>query len=387
MSFSLREPGLLISSIAHVALLVGGLVTFSSVAPFPDADEGIPVEFITEEQFSQAARGERDAPREDEAAQRVDRIDDRASESPPGEARRDVPTPPTRPQDMAVADRPQPEPEPAPTPEPAPAPEPPPPPPPPPPAPAPEPAPSPEPAPEPQPAPEPEPAPAPPEPEAEPQADAPPPLPPSRAQREAAQRAAAQRDARREAERREAAQREAAQREAAERERARREAERRPQQAAPREAEVAARFNPDGIAALLRSTEETASRGATGPQLRETGSLGADRGDARRLSATRRDALIGLISAQLRECWQAPPSARSLPEPPVASLRIALNMDGSLAADPQIVNAQSGQLFQAVADSASRATRRCAPLRIPAEFSAYYDDWRVLVVNFDPRDG
>ena len=66
VSFSLREPGLLISSVAHVAVLVGGLVTFSGEAPFPDADEGIPVTFITEEQFSQAARGEPDARREDE---------------------------------------------------------------------------------------------------------------------------------------------------------------------------------------------------------------------------------------------------------------------------------------------------------------------------------
>jgi len=375
LSFSLREPGLLISSVAHVALLVGGLVTFSSVAPFPDADEGIPVEFITEEQFSQAARGERDAPREDESVRRVDRIAETESDSPPGEARRDVPTPPTRPQDMAVAETPEPEPQPEPQPAPEPAPEP-------------EPVPEPEPAPAPSPEPAPEPAPAPPEPEAEPQADAPTPLPPSRTQREAAQRAAAQRDAQREAEQREAAQREAAERERVRRETAQREtAERRPQQAAPREAEVAERFDPDGIAALLRSTEEPASRGTTGPQLRETGSLGADRGEARRLSATRRDALIGLISAQLQECWQAPPAARSLPEPPVASLRIALNTDGSLAADPQVVNGHSDRLFQAVADSASRATRRCAPLRIPAEFSAYYDDWRVLVVNFDPRDG
>lgn len=368
MSFSLREPGLLISSVAHVAVLVGGLVTFSGEAPFPDADEGIPVTFITEEQFSQAARGEPDARREDESARRVDRIAETATDSPPGEARRDVPSPPTRPQDMAVAETPEPEPEPEAAPEPDPQPEP-------------ESAPRPEPAPEPEsaPSPAPEPVPMPSEPDAEPQADAPPPLPPSRTQREAAQRAAAQRDA--------------AQRDAAERERARREtaqtetAERRAQQAAPREAEVAERFDPDGIAALLRSTEEPASRGATGSQLRETGSLGIDRGEARRLSATRRDALIGLISEQLRECWQAPPSARSLPDPPVASLRITLNQDGSLAAEPEVVNDRSDRLFQAVADAASRAARRCAPLSIPAEFSAHYDDWRVLVVNFDPRDG
>ena len=37
-------------------------------------------------------------------------------------------------------------------------------------------------------------------------------------------------------------------------------------------------------------------------------------------------------------------------------------------------------------DSALTATRRCAPLRIPAQFAAYYDDWRDVVVNFDARD-
>ena len=58
--------------------------------------------------------------------------------------------------------------------------------------------------------------------------------------------------------------------------------------------------------------------------------------------------LIGLISEQLRECWQAPPSARSLPDPPVASLRITLNQDGSLAAEPEVVNERSDRLFQAV---------------------------------------
>ena len=181
MSFSLREPGLLISSVAHVAVLVGGLVTFSGEAPFPDADEGIPVTFITEEQFSQAARGEPDARREDEPTRRVDRIAETVNDSPPGEARRDCSVPPTRPQDMAVAETPEPEPEPEAAPEPDPQPEP-------------ESAPRPEPAPEPEnppPSPAPEPVPMPSEPDAEPQADAPPPLPPSRTQREAAQRAAA----------------------------------------------------------------------------------------------------------------------------------------------------------------------------------------------------
>jgi colicin import membrane protein len=63
-----------------------------------------------------------------------------------------------------------------------------------------------------------------------------------------------------------------------------------------------------------------------------------------------------------------------------------LNSDGSLAGQPGVVNASADPLFRVAADSALTATRRCAPLRIPAQFAAYYDDWRDVVVNFDARD-
>lgn len=382
-----REPGLLLSTVAHVALLTAGLVSFSQIAPLPEADEGIPVEFITENQFSQISQGETDATEIlDEPRLRADREAETREVNPAGDDARNTPAPPTRPQDMQVAQNTPPEPEPAPEPAPAPEPEP-----------APEPpaasAPPPPPAPEPEPAavaeaePEPEPAV---EPVAE-VAETPTPLPPARSARAEAQRQAAARDAARaEQARREETQRQEQQRqEAQRRERERQERERQQAQArqsAPPEAEVAERFNPDGIAALLRSTEDPAARGATGQQVSQTASLGTETGRAARLAPSQRDALIGIIQAQLRRCWDAPLAAQSLPQPPVATLRIALNADGSLAARPQVVNADSDRLFQAVADSASRATQRCAPLSIPAEFAPFYEDWKTMVVNFDPRD-
>ncbi|MGY6644953.1 MAG: hypothetical protein ACXIVD_07000 [Salinarimonas sp.] len=392
-----REPGLLLSTVAHVALLTAGLVSFSQIAPLPEADEGIPVEFITENQFSQISQGETDATEIlDEPRLRVDREAETREVNPAGEDARNTPAPPTRPQDMRpqdmqVAQDTPPEPEPAPEPAPQPAPDP---------APEPEPAPEPPaasaPAPPPVPEPEPEPEPqavaeAPPEPEPEPEAEpvaesaeAPTPLPPARSARAEAQRQAASRDAARaEQARREEAQRQEAQRRERE-ERERQQAQR--QQSAPPEAEVSERFDPDGIAALLRSTEDPAARGATGQQVSQTASLGTETGRAAQLAPSQRDALIGIIQAQLRRCWDAPLAAQSLPQPPVATLRIALNADGSLAGRPQIVNAESDRLFQAVADSASRATQRCAPLSIPAEFAPFYEDWKTMVVNFDPRD-
>jgi colicin import membrane protein len=51
-----------------------------------------------------------------------------------------------------------------------------------------------------------------------------------------------------------------------------------------------------------------------------------------------------------------------------------------------VVSGSGDPLFRTVADSATRATKRCSPLRIPAQFQPYYQDWKDLVVNFDPRD-
>jgi colicin import membrane protein len=379
--------------VAHVALLTAGLVGFATVAPFPDADEGIPVEFITENQFSQITRGEETAPEVVETpAPRVEREAEVRDVRPPGEARTDAPSPPTRTAEMPVAETPV---------EAAEAP--------PPPAAAPPPPP-----------PEPTPAvetaqPAPPEPvqesaevvdEPQPSVAESAPLPPSRAERAQAQQAAQARMAQARAEEARAAEakrvadakaaEERARETAANQERAKREADakrlaeakaRDEQQArARREAETTERFNPGDIAALLRTTEEPRSQGASGQEINRTASLGTATGSAARLDPSQRDALIGLIQGQLRRCWDAPMAAQSASNPPVASIRFALNLDGSLAGQPQVVNDSSDPLFRAVADSATRATRRCAPLQIPAQFAPYYEDWKNMTVNFNPLD-
>jgi colicin import membrane protein len=393
----LREPGLIVSGVAHVALLTAGLVGFATVMPFPDADEGIPVEVITENQFSQITRGEQNAPEVVETpAPRAEREAEVREVRPPGEARTDAPSPPTRPAEMPVDDVPVEAAE-----------APPPPaavPPPPPPAPPP-----------PEPAPVQTAQPAPPQPvqeiaevadEPEPSVAESAPLPPSRSDRARAQQAFAARAAEMQAQEARAAEQkriadakaaeERTRETAANQERARREAEakrlaeakaREEQQArARRQAETTERFNPGDIAALLRTTEAPRSQGASGPEVNRTASLGTATGSAARLNPSQRDALIGLIQGQLRRCWDAPMAAQSASNPPVASIRFALNLDGSLAGQPQVVNDSPDPLFRAVADSATRATRRCAPLQIPAQFAPYYEDWKNMTVNFNPLD-
>jgi colicin import membrane protein len=155
---------------------------------------------------------------------------------------------------------------------------------------------------------------------------------------------------------------------------------------ARRQAELASKFNPGDIRQLLASKEASQSTGATGREVNRVASLGTATGTAQRLNPSQRDALIGIIQEQLHRCWLVPVSLQSAPNPPVPSVRIKLKEDGALAAEPAVLNRSSDPLFATAADSAVRATKRCSPLRIPAQFQPFYQDWKDLVVNFNLRD-
>ncbi|HEV7875006.1 MAG TPA: cell envelope integrity protein TolA, partial [Enterovirga sp.] len=155
---------------------------------------------------------------------------------------------------------------------------------------------------------------------------------------------------------------------------------------ARKQAELADKFDAGDIRQLLASKAPSQSAGAAAPEINKTASLGTATGSAQRLNPSQRDQLMGLLRDQLHRCWQAPMASQGNDKPPVPSVRVKLNQDGSLAAEPAVMNPSSDALFRTVADSATRATRRCAPLKIPAQFAPYYQDWKDLVVNFDPRE-
>jgi colicin import membrane protein len=157
---------------------------------------------------------------------------------------------------------------------------------------------------------------------------------------------------------------------------------------AKREAEIAKNFNATDIAKLLQSKEQAQSSGSSAPQVNRTASLGTERGASQKLSPSLRAQLIGIIQDQLLKCWNVPIALANARggQQVVPSVRMKLNTDGSLAGTPGVINSSSDPLFRVAADSALTATRRCAPLRIPAQFASYYDDWRDVVVNFDARD-
>jgi colicin import membrane protein len=378
LKFDRSEPGFWVSGAVHTALLAG-LVFGVASQTFPEAEEGIPVEVLTDNQLSEITRGESNAKApQPEAKPRADRVAEVREERDPGEAKREVPTPPTRPAEIKIAEE------------------------------AVEVS-----VPPPPPVPPIRPEPSPPQ-QAEAKPEPAPPMPPKREEvanlleeQEAELRAKAEAQAKSEAEARAAkaravaeakakAEAEAEQKRIAE---ARAEAEHKKKVAeakakakaeaeakAKRDAELAAKFDPNGIKTLLASKEPAQSSGSTGREIQKTASLGTATGAAQRLNPSQRDALMGLLRDQLHRCWQAPIGAQGAAKPPVPTVRVSLNQDGSLAREPAVTNASADPLFRAVADSATRAARRCSPLRIPAQFQPYYQDWKDLVVNFDPRD-
>jgi colicin import membrane protein len=398
LKFDRSQPGFWVSGALHAVLLAGLVFGFASQT-FPEAEEGIPVEVITDSQFSEITRGETNANQpQPDPKPRAERIAEVREERDPGEAKREVPSPPTRPAEMKVADEamevsvPPPPPAPPIRPELS--------------------------KPEPQRA-EPVKTPEPPRREPVPQAEMKPePEPPKRedlarlaeqqeaelrAQAEAEAKAEAQARARAAAEAKAKAEAEAAAKAKAiaevkaEAEAKRAEAERQKKLAeakakaeaeakAKKQAELASKFDPNGIARMLQSREPAQSSGSTGREVQRTAALGTATGVSQRLSPSLRNQLMGILRDQLHRCWQPPIGAQTTDRPPVPSVRVSLNQDGSLAREPAVVNGSGDPLFRTVADSATRATKRCSPLRIPAQFQPYYQDWKDLVVNFDPRD-
>lgn len=377
---SRSEPGLAVSALGHATVLVAGLLAFAGATPLPEHQEAIAVEVIDPSALNQVTRGERQAEKvQEKPQQRAERQSEIVERKEAGEAKQDTPAPPSRPPELKVADDNAATPLP-PT------------------------------RPTPKPTPPAEPVKQPPQKseqaaaqeaeqrreeqaklaeeaelerkakQAEQEAKA---AAKAKAEAEAQARADAAKAAKEKAvaEAKAKAEAEAKAKIAAEA-KAKREAEAK----AKREAEIAKNFNPNDIAKLLQSKEQAQSSGSSAPQINRTASLGTQTGSSQKLSPSLRAQLMGIIQDQLQKCWNVPIALQSASKPVVPQVRMKLNTDGSLIGQASVTNSSPDPLFRVAADSALTATRRCSPLRIPAQFAAYYDDWRDVIVNFDARD-
>jgi colicin import membrane protein len=152
---------------------------------------------------------------------------------------------------------------------------------------------------------------------------------------------------------------------------------------ARKEAELAKKLDLGDLRQFLNTKDKHQSTGTTGSEVNKTASLGTQTGSSQKLSPSMRDALVGLLQEQIARCYSAPVAALTgKTTDPMLSLQF--NPDGSLGAEPRIVQAGSSSLDRAVAEAAIRAVRRCAPYRVPAQFAPYYNEWKSMNAQFIP---
>jgi outer membrane biosynthesis protein TonB len=133
------------------------------------------------------------------------------------------------------------------------------------------------------------------------------------------------------------------------------------------------KFDAVRIAALLdkRDPQREVSLGEI---INHTPTLGSPKGTAPTLSQSEIDAL----RAQIRRCWNPPAGAADAQNLRV-EMNVKLRLDGSLAAQPVLLERGASPYFQVFAESALRAVERCQPYSLPA---AKYEVWKDIDLGF-----
>jgi colicin import membrane protein len=143
------------------------------------------------------------------------------------------------------------------------------------------------------------------------------------------------------------------------------------------------KFDPTDITKFL-SKEAAQRKAAAGPELQQLAALGAPNASAAKMSPSLWDQLDGLLQEQYKRCWTfvgLGGQKKYIPE-----IRVRYAENGSLTAPPELVNPPSDPNLKALAESALRAVRRCDPLSIPARYQPYYEQWKGRIVRFDPEE-
>ncbi len=134
----------------------------------------------------------------------------------------------------------------------------------------------------------------------------------------------------------------------------------------------------DQVAALL-DKREPRRQVATAETPNSAPSLGAANGHAAQLSQSELDAL----RARLSQCW-SPPVGVDVSSDLFVVLHVLFKADGSLAAEPAVVESSTSALGPALADSAKRALLLCQPFTMLKP--EHYDQWKDIEIKFDPHE-
>lgn len=136
-------------------------------------------------------------------------------------------------------------------------------------------------------------------------------------------------------------------------------------------------FNPDQIAAQI--DRRAPSRKETAGEQKQVSNLGTPKGADQTLSMSELDA----FKRHVQKCWNVLPGAGNM-ESVMVVLRIRLNQDGTLAAQPELKTAVTSPIMRAMAESAVRAVTTCAPFKMFRPQT--YPVWRDMEVGFDSRE-
>ena len=94
--------------------------------------------------------------------------------------------------------------------------------------------------------------------------------------------------------------------------------------------------------------------------------------------------LDGILLDQYKACWSYLNLGNTSGYIP--RIKVAYSRDGTLVGQPELTNPSNNPTVRGLADSALRAIRRCNPLKIPAQFAPYYEQWKSRYVRFDPDE-
>lgn len=138
------------------------------------------------------------------------------------------------------------------------------------------------------------------------------------------------------------------------------------------------KFSLDQLSALIDRSKKTPGTA------QQTTSPNAPVGDKPRTGFGAKSGLTASIEDYLasvfERCWR---STQDMPNPErlVVTVRVTLNRDGTLAADPRAISAvlPGDAQMRVAADNALRAVRTCGPYKLPADS---YTDWRELDLRF-----
>jgi outer membrane biosynthesis protein TonB len=143
-------------------------------------------------------------------------------------------------------------------------------------------------------------------------------------------------------------------------------------------------FDPNMIAKLIGQNKQSTPAVAS-TQTAALTPQGLPHHDAPHMSMSMASALDAWLTESYLNCWTPPPTT---PEGDtyVAQIRVIFNPDGSLSGRPVLLNPPTDRAWRAHAESAMRAVRKCDPLKVPAEYMPFFEQWKVETIHFDPRE-